>query len=37
LFTLDADRESFIKSLDEPLAPNEKLKALAASKSPWET
>ncbi len=38
LFTLDADQyESFVGTLEEPPAPNEKLKALLASQSPWET
>jgi uncharacterized protein (DUF1778 family) len=38
LFTLDAEQyESFIKTLEAPPAPNEKLKRLLASKSPWET
>jgi uncharacterized protein (DUF1778 family) len=37
LFTLDAEQyEAFIKTLEEPPAPNEKLKRLLASKSPWE-
>jgi uncharacterized protein (DUF1778 family) len=36
-FTLDAaDFESFIKTLNRPPAPNQKLKTLFARKSPWE-
>lgn len=38
LFTLKADKyEAFIKTLEAPPAPNEKLKRLLASKAPWET
>jgi uncharacterized protein (DUF1778 family) len=37
LFTLNAERyEVFIRTLEAPPAPNEKLKKLLASKSPWE-
>jgi uncharacterized protein (DUF1778 family) len=37
LFTLNEDQyEAFIRSLEAPPAPNEKLKRLLASKSPWE-
>lgn len=37
LFTLDDEQyAAFIKTLEEPPAPNEKLKRLLASKSPWE-
>jgi hypothetical protein len=38
LFVLDDEQyESFVNTLEEPPAPNEKLKRLLASKSPWET
>lgn len=38
LFTLDTDRyNAFIKALEAPPAPNEKLKKLMAAKAPWET
>ena len=37
LFVLEADQHAaFIKALDAPAAPNQKLKDLMASKSPWE-
>ncbi len=37
LFTLSEHQyDAFLKALDEPPAPNEKLKRLMASKSPWE-
>ncbi|HVZ90068.1 MAG TPA: DUF1778 domain-containing protein [Rhizomicrobium sp.] len=37
LFTLDeAQYKAFLNVLDSPPAPNEKLKRLLASKSPWE-
>ncbi len=37
LFTLNAERyEAFIQTLEAPPPPNEKLKRLLASKSPWE-
>ncbi|HEY4985585.1 MAG TPA: DUF1778 domain-containing protein [Bradyrhizobium sp.] len=37
LFTLAEDQyDSFVKALDEPPAPNEKLKRLMSSKAPWE-
>jgi uncharacterized protein (DUF1778 family) len=37
LFTLNAEQyDVFIKTLEAPPAPNEKLKRLLASKSPWE-
>jgi len=37
LFTLnDEQYESFIRTLEAPPPPNEKLKRLLASKSPWE-
>jgi uncharacterized protein (DUF1778 family) len=37
LFTLNADQyEVFIRALESPPVPNEKLKRLLASKSPWE-
>lgn len=29
--------DAFVKVLESPPAPNEKLKALMANKSPWET
>jgi uncharacterized protein (DUF1778 family) len=36
-FALDAERfQSFVAALDSPPAPNRKLKALLASKAPWE-
>jgi uncharacterized protein (DUF1778 family) len=36
-FVLDAERfQSFVAALDRPPAPNRKLKALLASKAPWE-
>ena len=38
LFSLDEERyNSFIQALEAPLAPNEKLRQLMASKAPWET
>jgi uncharacterized protein (DUF1778 family) len=38
LFTLNEDQyESFLRALDEPPVPNEKLKKLMASTAPWET
>ena len=38
LFTMTADQyDAFVAVLNEPPAPNEKLKRLLASKSPWET
>lgn len=38
LFALDGERyEAFIKALEAPPAPNEKLRRLMASKAPWET
>ena len=38
LFTLNAERfKAFMAVLDRPPAPNEKLKALLASKAPWES
>jgi uncharacterized protein (DUF1778 family) len=38
LFTLDEGRyDAFIKALEAPPAPNEKLRQLMASKAPWET
>lgn len=37
LFTLNGERyEVFIRTLEAPPPPNEKLKRLLASKSPWE-
>lgn len=37
LFTLDRKRyDAFMKALDAPPAPNEKLRQLMASKAPWE-
>jgi uncharacterized protein (DUF1778 family) len=37
LFTLNTDQyEAFIRTLEAPPEPNEKLKRLLASKSPWE-
>jgi len=37
LFALDPEQyDAFMQVLDNPPAPNEKLKALLASKSPWE-
>jgi uncharacterized protein (DUF1778 family) len=37
-FALDAERfQSFVAVLDSPPAPNRKLKALLASKAPWES
>jgi uncharacterized protein (DUF1778 family) len=37
LFTLHAEQyEAFIRTLEAPPVPNEKLKQLLASKSPWE-
>jgi len=37
LFTLNKERyEAFIRTLEAPPLPNEKLKRLLASKSPWE-
>jgi uncharacterized protein (DUF1778 family) len=37
LFALDEERhDAFIKALEAPPAPNEKLKQLMASKAPWE-
>ena len=37
-FALDAERfQSFVAALDSPPVPNRKLKALLASKSPWES
>jgi uncharacterized protein (DUF1778 family) len=37
LFTLNAEQyEAFIRMLEAPPEPNEKLKRLLASKSPWE-
>jgi uncharacterized protein (DUF1778 family) len=37
-FALDAERfQSFVAALDRPPAPNRKLKALLASKAPWES
>jgi uncharacterized protein (DUF1778 family) len=36
-FALDSERfEAFAAALDRPPAPNKKLKALLASKAPWE-
>jgi uncharacterized protein (DUF1778 family) len=36
-FVLDPERfDSFMAALDRPAAPNKKLKALFATKSPWE-
>jgi uncharacterized protein (DUF1778 family) len=38
LLTLNAERfKAFMAVLDRPPAPNEKLKALLASKAPWES
>ncbi len=38
LFTLEGEQyEAFIKVLEKPPLPNERLKRLMASKSPWET
>jgi uncharacterized protein (DUF1778 family) len=38
LFTLNAERfKASMAVLDRPPAPNEKLKALLASKAPWES
>lgn len=38
LFTLDArDFAAFVAILDNPPAPNQKLKALLARKAPWES
>lgn len=37
LFRVDADRYyAFVKLLDAPAAPNEKLKRLLATPAPWE-
>jgi len=37
-FSPDAERfQSFVAALDSPPAPNRKLKALLASKAPWES
>lgn len=37
LFTLNADQyEAFLRALDAPPAPNERLKQLLAGKAPWE-
>ena len=37
LFTLNTDQyEAFIRALEQPPAPTDKLKRLFASKSPWE-
>jgi len=37
LFALDdVQHAAFLKALDEPVAPNARLKRLMASKSPWE-
>jgi uncharacterized protein (DUF1778 family) len=37
LFTLSDDQyDAFLKALDAPPVPNEKLKRLMASKAPWE-
>jgi uncharacterized protein (DUF1778 family) len=38
LFALDAKRyDAFVKALEVPPAPNDKLRQLMASKAPWET
>jgi uncharacterized protein (DUF1778 family) len=36
LFTLSNEQYAFIRTLEAPPAPNEKLKRLLASKSPWD-
>jgi uncharacterized protein (DUF1778 family) len=36
MILIDEDWQAFTRALNEPVEPNEKLKRLLASKSPWE-